>query len=60
MKTFLDGKKTYLGLALTLAGVFGLARFITDAELEVALNALFEIVGVAIAVYGRFVARPRG
>ena len=56
----LEGKKTYIGLALTLAGVFGLARFITNAELEVALNALFEIAGVALAVYGRFVAQPKG
>jgi len=55
----LEGRKTYIGLAITLAGIFGLTSYVSDAEITTALNSLFELVGVAIAVYGRYATKAK-
>ena len=57
MNKILDGKKTYIGLAVTLFGVLGLTAYITPAETELLWKSIFEIAGVAIAVYGRAVTK---
>ena len=57
MQKFLEGKKTYIGLAIALVGVFGLTEYISAVEAERAMQLGFELVGIAIAVYGRFVAK---
>ena len=58
MSKFLSGKKTYLGLAVALIGVFGLAKYISPDEATAIINGVFEIVGIVFAIYGRYVARP--
>ena len=58
MKTFLEGRKTYISLAIALIGVFGFASFITPVETTEFINSIITIVGIVGAVYGRFVARP--
>ena len=57
MSKILAGKKTYIGLIVTLVGVFGLTKFISPAEAETLMKSIFEIVGIVIAMYGRFVAK---
>ena len=59
MKQILEGKKTYIGLAITLFGLFGLVAYITPEETERVFTMLFEFVGIGIAVYGRIVAKPK-
>lgn len=58
MEKFMEGRKTYTGLVIALIGVFGLAAYITPAEAGEAMNHVFELVGIAMAVYGRVVAKP--
>lgn len=53
----LEGKKTYIGIVVTIVGMTGLARFISDGEVTTVLNSIFEVVGVVVAVYGRRVAQ---
>lgn len=55
----LEGRKTYLGLIIALIGVFGLAKYITPEEATLVVNHIFEIVGIAIALYGRIVTKPK-
>ena len=57
LQTILEGRKTYLGLAVTLVGIFGLSKYITGEETTQLLNSIFEIAGVVIAIYGRAVAK---
>ena len=53
----LDGKKTYIGLAVTLFGVLGLSAWITPAETEALWTSIFEIAGIVFAIYGRIVTK---
>lgn len=55
MKT-LKGKKTYIGIAILALGAMGLSKFITDAEVGVIIDSVLKIVGVVVAVYGRYSA----
>lgn len=57
MMKFLEGKKTYIGLAVTLAGVFGLSEYVLPSEIEIAGESIMTLIGIAIAVYGRYVAK---
>ena len=57
IKQILDGRKTYIGLIVTLVGILGLSKYITDGETTTLLNSVFEIVGVIIAIYGRAVTK---
>ena len=57
MNKILEGKKTYLGLAIALVGILGLSQYISEAETTTLLNSLFEIVGIVIAIYGRIVTK---
>lgn len=57
--SFMDGKKTYVGLLVTLFGVLGISRYISPEELEKTINLLIELVGIGIAVYGRSVAKSQ-
>lgn len=59
MLNLLEGKKTYIGLAVALIGVLGLTNYITPDETEQAMSLIFELAGILIAVYGRFVAKPK-
>ncbi len=55
----IEGKKTYIGLAVTLFGVLGLTAWITPTETEALWKAVFEIVGIGLAVYGRAVTKAK-
>ena len=53
----LDGKRTYIGLAVALLGYFGLAQIIGGTE-EVtrAVDSALALFGFVMAVYGRYKA----
>ena len=53
------GKKTYTGIIVTLVGVLGLSDFITAEETANTINQVLELVGIALAVYGRSVVKTR-
>lgn len=55
----LNGKRTYIGIIVTLAGVFGVFRFVSEGDLTTTLNTVAEFAGLAIAAYGRFKAKPK-
>ena len=57
MSRLLEGKKTYIGLAVTLFGVLGLTAWITPVETEALWTAVFEIAGIVFAIYGRIVTK---
>jgi hypothetical protein len=59
MEKFLEGKKTYIGLVIALLGVLGLGDLISEGELTVVVDAVLQIAGIAIAAYGRLVAKPK-
>ena len=59
MLKLLEGRKTYLGLAITLLGVFGFGSLISEGEANHLVDLVIEVVGICFAVYGRFVARPK-
>jgi len=56
MENILKGKKTFIGIAVTVIGMTGLAAYITPVEFELLINSVLEVVGVVLAVYGRIVA----
>jgi hypothetical protein len=53
--------KTYIGLAITVAGIllkaFGIN--VIPADLEGVVSALFQTVGIALAAYGRYAATKK-
>ena len=53
----LDGKKTYIGLLVALAGALGLFNYVSDGDLSVFLNTAFEFGGLAFSAYGRYAAK---
>ena len=55
----LEGKKTYIGLIISLVGALGLFKYVSEGDLTTTLNTLFEIGGLALATYGRFKAQPK-
>jgi len=59
MTNFFEGKKTYIGLIITLLGIVGLSDIISLEELTQGVELGISLVGIVIAVYGRIVARTR-
>ena len=43
----LEGRKTYIGLAIALAGVLGLFRYVSEGDLTAILNTGAEFIGLA-------------
>ena len=54
-----EGKKTYIGLFIALAGAFGIFKYVTETDLATTLNTLLEVAGLAFATYGRYKAKPK-
>lgn len=54
MVDFMNGRKTYAALVIVLLGYLGLADFITDDEVGKLTDSVAQIVGIAIAFYGRY------
>ncbi len=52
----LKGYRTYIGLLITLLGVIGYGSLISEAEANQTINLVTELIGLGIAVYGRFQA----
>lgn len=59
MSAFLAGKKTYISLAIVLLGVLGFGDLVSEGELAEGIDAVLKVVGLAGAVYGRAVAKPK-
>jgi phosphoribosylanthranilate isomerase len=57
INTFMEGKKTYIGLIVALLGVLGLSRYVNPDEVEQVISAVSTLVGISLAVYGRAVAK---
>ena len=55
----LDGFKTYTGIAVALAGVLGLFRYVSEGDLTTILNTGAEFLGLLFAAYGRYKAKPK-
>lgn len=55
----LEGKKTYIGLIIALAGVLGVFKYVSEGDLTITLNTLAEFVGILFAAYGRYKAKPK-
>ena len=55
----LEGKKTYIGLVIALAGALGLFRYISEGDLTTFLNVGAELIGLGFAGYGRMVAKTK-
>jgi len=55
----LDGKKTYISLALVLLGAFGYGDLITEGELAEIVNLVTQLIGAVGAIYGRYDASRR-
>lgn len=58
ISNLLEGRKTYIGLVIALVGVLGLNKYVAEAELAELLNKTLEVVGLAMAMYGRYKAKP--
>lgn len=54
----LEGKKTYIGIVVALLGAIGVFKYVSEGDLTTTLNTLAEVVGLGIAAYGRFKAKP--
>ncbi len=52
MQSFLDGKRTWIGLAVTIIGATGLSKYVAPDQATALLDALFQVVGIVIAIYG--------
>ena len=53
MLAFMKGYRTYAGLVITLLAVFGVTNYISPEEMEQSTKLMAELLGLAIAVYGR-------
>ena len=54
-----EGKKTYIGIFIALAGALGVFRYVSEGDLTTTLNTLLEVAGLAFATYGRYKAKPK-
>ena len=54
-----EGKKTYIGIAIALAGAFGIFSYISESDFTTTLNTLFEFAGLIFAIYGRYKVKPK-
>ena len=64
MSNFLPGLKTYIGLAVTLMGALAQQLGwdwwgLISADVTTGANMVVELIGLAIAAYGRAVAKPK-
>ena len=55
----LDGYKTYVGIAVTLAGAFGVTNLVSSSDLTTTLNTIITLAGGLFAAYGRYKAKPK-
>ena len=56
---FLDGKRTWIGIAITIIGTTGLAKFITPEQFQALANGILDVIGIAISIYGNYLAHKK-
>lgn len=54
LTTVLKGRRTYISIAIFAVGFFGVAQFVTEAEVGQLVDAVLGIVGIVGAIYGRY------
>jgi hypothetical protein len=57
MKSFLDGKRTWIGLIITIAGMTGASKYVSNDDLTNMLDLSFQIVGAGIVAWGNYKAQ---
>ena len=55
----LDGKKTYIAIAVLIIGLLGAGDIITESDVSGLINASMQIIGIVGAIYGRYDASRR-
>lgn len=50
----LNGKKTYIGLIITLLGTAGLSQYISEGEVSQIVDLVMQVSGILFAAYGRY------
>ena len=58
-KSFLEGKKTWIGLIITVIGMTGASQYVTGDQLADILDKFFSIAGIVMAVYGNWHAHQK-
>jgi len=53
------GYKTYIGLVISILGLFGLGDLITADQLGQVIDLVLQLVGTLIAIYGNFKAHKK-
>lgn len=54
MQTFMEGKKTYIGIIMLLLGAIGVSKYVTNTEVSSIVDSVLQIVGAVVAIYGRY------
>jgi uncharacterized membrane protein YGL010W len=54
----LEGKKTFIGIAVFVIGWMGVSHYVTSGEVTTIVDNLFQLIGTALAIYGRIKAKP--
>lgn len=55
MNTFLEiinGKKTYIGIVVTIIGMTGAAKYVTPEQITSLLSGILDIAGIVITIIG--------
>lgn len=55
----LEGRKTFIGIAIALAGALGLGSVLSEGEANHVVDLVIELVGLVIAIIGRIKAKPK-
>ena len=55
----LEGKKTWIGIAITVLGMVGLGNLFTASQASELIDAGLKIVGIITTVYGNYKAHKR-
>ena len=48
--------KTYVGVIVIILGLLGWSSLVTESEISTAVDYITQIVGIALAIYGRYKA----
>ena len=59
ISTLMEGRKTYVGIAIIILGAVGFGDVISEAELATTIDNLLQFAGICVAIYGRLVTRAK-
>jgi hypothetical protein len=60
MAKLLEGKKTYIGIAIALLAELARLLDIDLGDPEHIVNSVVVVIGAVVAIYGRAAAKPKG